>query len=125
MYAFLSFILFGAVYFIMPRLTNWEWPWRRLISLHFWLVSVGILIYVVALTLAGWKQGVALLDDAMPFMDIVRMTLPALEARTVGGALMTLGHLVFAFHFVAMLMRRGADNEQPTLFRRVAKEAVQ
>lgn len=125
MYAFLSFILFGAVYFIMPRLTNWEWPWRRLISLHFWLVSVGIVIYVVSLTIAGWKQGVALLDAAMPFMDIVRMTMPALQARTVGGALMTLGHLVFAFHFVAMLMRRGVGNEQPTLFRPVIKETAQ
>ncbi|MDS1308696.1 cbb3-type cytochrome c oxidase subunit I [Marinobacter xiaoshiensis] len=125
MYAFLSFILFGAVYFIMPRLTNWEWPWRKLISLHFWLVSIGILIYVVSLTVAGWKQGVALLDAAMPFMDIVRMTVPALQARTVGGALMTLGHLVFAFHFIAMLMHRGAATEQPTLFRPAAKETAQ
>jgi len=125
MYAFLSFILFGAVYFIMPRLTNWEWPWRRLISLHFWLVSVGIVIYVVSLTIAGWKQGVALLDATMPFMDIVRMTMPALQARTVGGALMTLGHLVFAFHFVAMLMRRGVGNQQPTLFRPAIKETTQ
>jgi cytochrome c oxidase cbb3-type subunit 1 len=125
MYAFLSFILFGAVYFIMPRLTNWEWPWRRLISLHFWLVSIGILIYVVSLTIGGWKQGLALLDAEMPFMDIVRMTLPALEARTVGGILMTLGHLVFAFHFVAMLMHRGRANEQPTLFRTAVKETTQ
>lgn len=125
MYAFLSFILFGAVYFIMPRLTNWEWPWRRLISLHFWLVSIGILIYVVSLTVAGWKQGVALLDAAMPFMDIVKMTLPALQARTVGGALMTLGHLVFAFHFIAMLMRSGVATEQPTLFRPAVKENTQ
>ena len=125
MYAFLSFILFGAVYFIMPRLTNLEWPWRRLISLHFWLVSVGIVIYVVSLTIAGWKQGVALLDATMPFMDIVRMTMPALQARTVGGALMTLGHLVFAFHFVAMLMRRGVGNQQPTLFRPAIKETTQ
>lgn len=125
LYAFLSFILFGAIYFIMPRLTNWEWPWRRLISLHFWLVSVGIVIYVVSLTIAGWKQGVALLDAAMPFMDIVRITMPALQARTVGGALMTLGHLVFAFHFVAMLTRRGIGNQQPTLFRPAIKEITQ
>jgi cytochrome c oxidase cbb3-type subunit 1 len=125
MYAFLSFILFGAIYFIMPRLIDWEWPWRGLISLHFWLVSVGIVIYVVSLSIAGWKQGVALLDAAMPFMDIVRMTMPALQARTVGGALMTLGHLVFAFHFVAMLMRRGIGNQQPTLFRPAIKEITQ
>ncbi len=120
MYAFLSFILFGAVYFVMPRLMNWEWPWRRLISLHFWLVSVGILIYVVSLSIAGWKQGLELLTADTAFMDIVRMTLPYLQARTVGGTLMTLGHLVFAVHFFAMLRRKGRNSDQPALFRTTA-----
>jgi len=117
MYAFLSFILFGAYYFIIPRLINWEWPWRRLITLHFWLVSIGIFIMVVSLSIAGLKQGVALLDAKMPFIDIVRMTVPYLEARTIGGILMTLGHLVFAFHFIAMLLRKGKAHAHPTLFR--------
>ncbi|MGQ7271131.1 cbb3-type cytochrome c oxidase subunit I [Marinobacter nauticus] len=125
MYAFLSFILFGAVYFIMPRLMNWEWPWRRLFALHFWLVSIGILIYVVSLTIGGWKQGVELLTADTPFMDIVRMTLPYLEARTIGGSLMTAGHIVFAFHFVAMLLRKGRLQDQPTLFRNPAREVSQ
>jgi cytochrome c oxidase cbb3-type subunit 1 len=124
MYAFLSFILFGAIYFVMPRLMNWEWPWRRLISLHFWLVSIGILIYVLSLTIAGWKQGLDLLTADTPFMDIVRMTIPYLEARTIGGSLMTLGHIVFAVHFLAMLLRRGESRDQPTLFRPVKKEMI-
>jgi cytochrome c oxidase cbb3-type subunit 1 len=117
MYAFLSFILFGAYYFVMPRLTNLEWPSRRLISLHFWLVSVGITLYVVSLTIGGLKEGIALLDADTAFMDIVRMTLPYLEARSVGGALMTLGHLVFVFHFMVMLLHKGKKQDHPTLFR--------
>ncbi|MGO2132888.1 MAG: cbb3-type cytochrome oxidase assembly protein CcoS [Halomonas sp.] len=125
MYAFLSFILFGAMYFIMPRVMNWEWPWRRMISLHFWLVSSGILIYFVSLTIGGWKEGLALLTADMPFMDVVRMTLPYLQARTIGGALMTLGHFVFALHFVAMLRRHGPYRDKPTLFRTLAKETDQ
>lgn len=125
MYAFLSFILFGAVYFIMPRLTDWEWPWRRMISLHFWLVAVGILIYFVSLTTAGWLQGVALLDAETPFLEIVQMTIPYLQARTLGGSLMTLGHFVFAAHFIAMLRHRGTVKEEPTLFRTHAKETSQ
>lgn len=122
MYAFLSFILFGAVYFIMPRLTDWEWPWRRMISLHFWLVASGILIYFVSLTTAGWLQGVALLDAKTPFLEIVQMTIPYLQGRTLGGSLMTLGHLVFAVHFIAMLKRSGTAKNEPTLFRVSAKE---
>lgn len=117
MYGFLSFILFGALYFIMPRLTGWEWPFRRLISLHFWLVAFGILIYFVSLTVGGWLQGVELLTADTPFIDIVKMTLPYLEARTLGGTMMTIGHYVFAFHFLAMLLRFGKKQEGPTLFK--------
>ncbi|WP_017429435.1 cbb3-type cytochrome c oxidase subunit I [Vreelandella jeotgali] len=125
MYAFLSFILFGAVYFIMPRLLDWEWPWRRMISVHFWLVSAGISIYVISLTIGGWKEGLSLLDGDTPFMDVVRMTLPYLEARTLGGGLMTLGHLVFAVHFIAMLRRHGERRYRPTLFRSTGEETSQ
>ena len=122
MYAFLSFILFGAVYFIMPRLTDWEWPWRRLISLHFWLVAIGITIMFTSLTIAGWLQGLDLLDAKTPFLEIVKMTIPYLQARSLGGTLMTLGHFVFAVHFFAMLRRRGNVKHEPTLFRVNTKE---
>jgi cytochrome c oxidase cbb3-type subunit 1 len=40
-----------------------------------------------------------MLDKDIPFMDSVALTIPYLEARSVGGAVMTLGHLVFALHF--------------------------
>lgn len=117
MYGFLTFVLFGAIYFIMPRLTGWEWPSRRLITLHFWLAAIGILIYVVALSVGGWLQGLALIDGDVPFMDTVRLTLPYLEARTIGGALMTVSHLLFAAHFFTVLLRSGKPMDRPTLFR--------
>jgi cytochrome c oxidase cbb3-type subunit 1 len=81
---------------------NWEWPYPRLISLHFWLVLVGFGVYFIWLTLGGWLQGLAMLDEKTPFMQSVALTLPYLEARSIGGGLMTLGHLVFAAHFFAM-----------------------
>lgn len=117
LYGFLSFILFGAIYFAMPRLMAWEWPSRRLISVHFWLSAGGILVYVVALSVGGWLQGLALIDGSVPFMESVRITIPYLEARTLGGAMMTAGHLVFAAHFLAVMLRRGSRSESPTLFK--------
>ncbi len=107
LYGFFSFVMFGAIYFVMPRITSWEWPFPKLISVHFWLVTGGFAIYLIWLTIGGWLQGVAMLDAARPFMESVTLTLPYLQARSVGGALMTLGHLVFAFHFVAMVLRYG------------------
>ena len=102
LYGFFSMIMFGSIYFIMPRVMNWEWPYPRLISLHFWLVLVGFAIYFIGLSIGGWLQGLAMLDAKTPFMQSVTLTLPYLKARSVGGSLMTLGHLVFAAHFFAM-----------------------
>ncbi len=111
LYGFLSFVLFGSVYFILPRLLDWEWPHAWAISLHFWLVFVGWGIYFWPLTLGGWLQGLAMLDPARSFMESVTLTLPYLQARSVGGSLMTLGHLVFAAHFLMMVTRKGPRRE--------------
>lgn len=126
LYGFLSFVLFGSVYFILPRLLDWEWPHAWAISLHFWLVFVGWGIYFWPLTLGGWLQGLAMLDPARSFMESVTLTLPYLQARSVGGSLMTLGHLVFAAHFLMMVTRKGPRRDGATQLpegRWAAKEA--
>jgi cytochrome c oxidase cbb3-type subunit 1 len=102
LYGFFSMVMFGSIYFIMPRVMNWEWPYPKLISLHFWLVLVGFAIYFIWLSIGGWLQGLAMLDEKTPFMQSVALTIPYLKARSIGGGLMTLGHLVFAAHFFAM-----------------------
>jgi cytochrome c oxidase cbb3-type subunit 1 len=115
-YGFVSMVLFGAIYFMMPRVLDWEWPYPRLITLHFWLAGVGIAIYFVALTIGGWLQGVAMLDPARGFIDSVALTLPYLKWRSVGGGLMALGHFVFAAHFLAMALRFGPMRTGAALF---------
>lgn len=119
-YGFYSFIMFGAIYFIMPRVTGREWPAHRAISWHFWLVFIGFGIYFWPLTVGGWLQGLAMLDAARPFMESVEVTLPYLKARSVGGTLMTLGHLVFAAHFLMALRGQGPLRQRATQFRKPA-----
>ena len=126
LYGFVSLVFFGAMYFVMPRITAREWPYPRLISAHFWLVTIGIAVYFWSLTIGGWLQGTAMLDAARPFMDSVTLTLPWLKARSVGGALMTAGHLVFAWHFIAMALKLGPQRSRPALFKHaLVKEAAQ
>jgi cytochrome c oxidase cbb3-type subunit I len=115
-YGFVSMVLFGAVYFMMPRVLNWEWPYPKLITLHFWLAASGILVYFVALTVGGWLQGLAMLDATRPFIDSVNVTLPYLKWRTVGGSLMAASHLVFVGHFMAMALRFGPMRTGAALF---------
>ena len=119
-YAFLSMILFGAIYYIMPRLARWEWPYPGLIKAHFWMSIAGIGIYVIALTVGGWFQGVQLNDPAIPFMDVVEYTKVYLWARSIGGALMVVSHFIFAFQFVMIIKHAGPRRFAPALFRESA-----
>jgi cytochrome c oxidase cbb3-type subunit 1 len=107
LYGFVSFELFGAAYFLLPRLMDREWPHPRLIAAHFWLSITGIAIYVLALSVGGTLQGLAMLDPARPFIDSVTLTIPYLHARTIGGTLMTAAHGIFAYHFFVMVTGRG------------------
>ena len=115
-YGFVTMVLFGAIYFMMPRILHFEWPYPKLISVHFWLASIGILIYFVFLSYGGWLQGLAMLDPARPFIDSVVVTMPWLQWRSVGGALMVASHVVFVLHFLAMVLRLGPNRVGAALF---------
>lgn len=106
-YGFFTMVMFGAIYFMMPRIVRWEWPYPSLISMHFWLVTIGFAVYFISLSIGGWLQGVYMLDASKPFMDSVAVTLPYLKGRSVGGGLMVLGHLVFMVHFFLMALQYG------------------
>ena len=125
MYAFVSMILFGAIYYILPRLAKWEWPYPTLIKMHFWLSAVGVAIYFLALTIGGWVQGLELNTPSIPFVDVVRSTIPYLWARSIGGTLMTAGHCVFAYHCALIIYRAGPRRFAPAWFRRAEEAAAE
>ena len=118
MYAFATMMLFGSIYYMMPRLTGREWPSAALIKLHFWTCALGILFYWGSLTWGGVEQGFNLQNPDMPFLDIVARTLPYLRMRSWSGALMTVGHVAFAISFVWMLLGKTRPaSSGPTLLR--------
>lgn len=124
LYGFVTLVFFGAMYFVMPRITAREWPYPWMISAHFWLVCGGFALYFISLTIGGWLQGKAMLDAARPFMESVAVTLPYLKGRSIGGAFMVAGHLVFAAHFVAMVLHMGPRRDQPAQFPSVSGKKV-
>lgn len=113
MYGFFTMVMFGSIYFIMPRIVGWEWPHAWMISAHFWLVSIGFAIYFIGLTTGGWLQGEILVDATKPFMDSVAVTIPYLKSRSVGGGLMVLGHAIFMVHFILISLRFGRKKTAP------------
>ncbi|MBW8780396.1 MAG: cbb3-type cytochrome c oxidase subunit I [Verrucomicrobia bacterium] len=131
MYAFFTMVMFGSIYYIMPRILLKEWPSATLISVHFWATAVGVIIYVVGLSIGGVLEGLLMntpvlahklglqpTDDPVPFLDIVRRTIPYLVSRSVAGVLMTVGHIAFAINFAWIIIRSTQPAASaPTLFR--------
>lgn len=114
-YSFASMVFFGAIYYMMPRLLEREWPSAWLIRGHFWCCSIGFIIYFVALTWGGYLQGIELNTKDTPFLEIVKLTIPYLKSRSWAGSLMTLGHVFFAVNFVWMIARKRSAATTATL----------
>jgi cytochrome c oxidase cbb3-type subunit 1 len=96
MYGFVSFLIWGEVYGLLPRLTGRE-PRHLLIGMHFWFALIGILIYGTSLMIGGTEQGELWIAGA-PFIDSVRELSAYWLWRAVGGSLMLLSHLIFAYN---------------------------
>jgi len=116
LYAFFTMIMFGSMYYILPRVVGWEWPSARLIRWHFWLSAIGIGVMVVALTIGGILQGLALLDPGVTFMASLDYTKPWLVLRSGSGILLTGAHIVFAVSFTLLILKTGKRRSGPTLF---------
>jgi len=116
LYAFFTMVMFGAIYYMMPRLLNREWPSARLIRIHFWCVAIGIFIMVTALHIGGWLQGLEMNNPEIPFLEVMAHTVPWLQARSISGILIALGHIAFFINFMWMLLLTQPSQQQgPTL----------
>ncbi len=115
-YAFFTMTMFGAIYYVAPRLTGREWISARLIKVHFWGTALGMTVYWVGLTWGGVVQGFKLNNPDLPFLDVVAYTVPFLWSRTFAGVLMTVGHVAFAILAWNMFTLKGAELAGPTLF---------
>lgn len=100
LYGFTTMVFFGGILFALPRLLEHDWPRPRLLNVFFWLAALGVLLYAVALGIGGILQGLELRNPEGSFEASLRVTLPYLVARSVGGTMMLAAHLLFAFNIV-------------------------
>lgn len=104
LYGGFSFAMFAAVYYFAPRLVLRPWWSSVLIGAHFWLSLAGLVIGMGSLTVGGWLQGQALADGKVAFADVAAHTVPWLQAATLGGVLLVIGHLAFALNLVKLAL---------------------
>lgn len=109
MYGFVAFLIWGGVYAIGPRLSGRE-PAQLAVGMHFWLAVIGLLIYVISLSVGGTLQGLSWARHE-PFIESVKLMAHYWLWRAVGGSLMVASHLLFAYNVWRMLPREAGPRE--------------
>jgi len=102
LYGFFAMTMFGAIYYLLPRVVGVELPFPKLARLQFWLSMLGVLLFIVPLAIGGVVQGMKLNNPNFAFMDATKAMLPFLRTSTVGLLLILLGNLLFALNIFAM-----------------------
>jgi cytochrome c oxidase cbb3-type subunit 1 len=115
-YAFFTMIMFGAMYYIVPRLVGCEWISPAFIHMHFLGSAYGIAFTVAMLLIGSLSQGSAWANLDVTNVQVFDIALPFLRGRSIGWLLLFVGHVTFGLHFFAMLLRLGRPAGAPTLF---------
>jgi cytochrome c oxidase cbb3-type subunit I len=115
LFGFFSMILFGAMYYIVPRLLNRQWLYQKLITTHFWLVVVGFGLLFFDLTIGGLIQGFGLHDPQVPMSAVTDLIQPFLAIQNFGVLLLVVGNLGFAVAFTLMLLISAPAKKQPVV----------
>ena len=100
LYGGFTLIIFGAIYYAVPRLSGQPWASTMLITCHRVPALLGVVLLVTSLALAGWMQGHDLLDPKISFADITAHTRNWLLIAVAAQALLLLGNLVFFVNFL-------------------------
>lgn len=101
MYGIITFMLWAFIYTIVPRLTGKEPP-QLTVGAHFWLALIGLLFYTVPLMIGSTLKGMMWMEGK-PFIESVVLMKPYWLWRAIGGSLMWLSHIVFAYNLYKMI----------------------
>ena len=97
-----AFISFGSLYYMIPRLFGMsEMYSKKLIEVHFWVATIGVVLYIASMWIAGVMQGLmwrAVNPDGTltySFVESVKASFPYYVIRLTGGSLFLFGYLIY------------------------------
>lgn len=100
-----AMISIGSVYALLPRLLNLKEMYSiKLIDTHFWMHTIGVVLYIAAMWIAGVMQGQmwrATGDDGLltyTFVESLNATYPYYLGRLLGGVIVLAGMFVMAYN---------------------------
>ena len=100
-----AFITIGSLYAMIPKLWGKEQMYSvKLIDAHFWIATIGVVLYICAMWIAGVTQGLmwrAVNPDGTltyTFVEGLKATYPYYAVRLLGGVMFLSGMLIMAFN---------------------------
>ncbi len=99
-------ITIGSLYYLIPRLYNREIYSVKLIETHFWLATIGIVLYITAMWISGIMQGLmwrTVNEDGTliySFIETVNAMHPYYMVRLLGGITFLSGMLLMAYNII-------------------------
>ena len=115
-----AMISIGSIYALMPSLVGAKRMWSiRLIDLHFWLHTLGVVFYIASMWIAGVMQGLMWratnADGTLTysFVEALNATYPYYLGRLIGGLLVIVGMALMAINMVRTWQTAGALARQP------------
>jgi cytochrome c oxidase cbb3-type subunit I/II len=115
-----GFMTFGMIYWLAPRLWKTKLYSERLANTHFWLATVGILVYIIAMYSSGITQGLMwrAFDETgrlmyPDFMETIIAVLPMYWVRLVGGTMYFVAVVIGGYNLLMTMKNRGADLSDP------------
>lgn len=102
-----GFLTFGIMYWLWPRMYRTELYSQKLANFHFWIGTLGILVYALPMYFAGWTQAMMwkqFTPDGMlqwgNFLDTVTQIVPLYAIRAIGGTMFFTGVVVGVYNLV-------------------------
>ena len=112
-------ISMGAIYYLLPRLYGrTEMYSMKAVTLHFWIATIGIVLYIAAMWIAGVMQGLmwrAVNEDGTltyTFIESIKATYPFYTIRLLGGLLYLVGICLMGWN-VYKTVRAGKPVDDP------------
>ena len=116
-----AMVSIGAIYYLIPRLFGVKEMFSvKLITVHFWVATIGVVLYIASMWIAGVMQGLmwrAFNSDGTltySFVEAVKGSYPFWTIRLVGGVLFLAGMVVMLYN-VLKTVAQGQDADERIL----------
>lgn len=102
-----GFLTFGMMYWLIPKMFKTKLYSEKLANVHFWIGTIGILVYAMPLYWAGFTQYL-MWQDFTPdgflkypnFLETVTQIIPMYVTRSIGGTLYLVGALILVYNLI-------------------------